>query len=66
MDDIHSPRRRRNQPEMDQLVREFWDSGLNERSLPRPPVLHPGQPGRVAALELDAAGGLSPDCASER
>ena len=30
------------------------------------PVLHPGQLDRVAALELEAAGGLSPDCASER
>jgi hypothetical protein len=30
------------------------------------PLLHPGQLGRVAALELEAAGGLSPDCASER
>ncbi len=29
-------------------------------------VLHPGQFGRVAALELEAAGGLSPDCASDR
>jgi hypothetical protein len=31
MHDIQSPRRRRNQPEIDQLVREFRDSGLNRK-----------------------------------
>ena len=31
MHDIQSPRRRRNQPEIDSLVREFRGSGLNQR-----------------------------------
>ena len=31
MHDTQSPRRLRNQPEIDQLAREFWDSGLNQR-----------------------------------
>ena len=35
MHDIQSPRRRRNQPEIDQLVRELRDSGLNHTSRTR-------------------------------
>ena len=41
MHDIQSPRRRRNQPEIDQLVREFRDSGLNQREFAQKIGVHP-------------------------
>lgn len=41
MHDIQSPRRRRNQPEIDQLVREFRDSGLNQREFAQKVGVHP-------------------------
>ena len=41
MHDIQSPRRRRNQSEIDQLVREFRDSGLNQRAFAQKIGVHP-------------------------
>jgi transposase-like protein len=41
MHDIQSPRRRYNQPEIDQLVREFRDSGLNQREFAQKIGVHP-------------------------
>jgi transposase-like protein len=41
MHDIQSPRRRRNQPEIDQLVREFRDSGLNQWEFAQKVGVHP-------------------------
>jgi transposase-like protein len=41
MHDIQSPRRRRHQPEIDQLVREFRDSGLNQREFAQKIGVHP-------------------------
>ncbi len=40
MRDIQSPRRRRNQPEIDQLVREVRTSGLNQREFAHKIVAH--------------------------
>jgi hypothetical protein len=41
MHDIQCPRRRRNQPEIDSLVREFRDSGLNQREFAQKIGVHP-------------------------
>ena len=41
MHDIQSPRRRRNQTEIDQLIREFQDSGLNQREFAQKIGVHP-------------------------
>ena len=41
MHDIQCPRRRRSQPEIDQLVREFRDSGLNQREFAQKVGVHP-------------------------
>ena len=41
MHDIQSPPRRRNQSEIDQLVREFWDSGFNQRVFAEKIGVHP-------------------------
>ncbi len=38
---IQCPRRRRNQSEIDQLVREFRDSGLNQRAFAQKIGVHP-------------------------
>lgn len=41
MHDIQGPRRRRNQSEIDQLVREFRESGLNHREFAQKIGVHP-------------------------
>ncbi len=41
MNNIQSPRRRRNQPEIDKLVREFRESGLNQREFALKIGVHP-------------------------
>jgi hypothetical protein len=41
MHGIQCPRRSRNQPDIDQLVREFRDSGLNQRELAQKIAVHP-------------------------
>ena len=41
MHDIQCPRRRRNQSEIDQLVREFRESGLNHREFAQKIGVHP-------------------------
>jgi hypothetical protein len=41
MHDIQSPRRRRDQTEIDQLVREFRDFGLNQQEFAQKVGVHP-------------------------
>ncbi len=38
---IQSPRRRRHQPEIDQLIRKFRESGLNQREFAQKVGVHP-------------------------